>query len=297
MARKLATALAMRVSALATPAFAEKASAFFSDYFDFNEKGQAFLDKIEPKTGLVELPNGVNLNLGDKFYFVDSEDARAILTEAWGNPSETASHAAGMVFPHKTSPLSETWGIELRPDAIGYVNDSDAASINYDELLASMKEETAAENPDRIKAGYDSIELIGWAMPPKYDFVGKRLYWAKELQFGNSDKHTLNYDVRFLNREGVFVMSYIATMDQLPEVNDSLPDVLKMVSFDNGKRYSDYLPGADKVAAVGVGGLIAGKVLAKTGFLVVALIALKKFGVVLLFPLIWLWRKIRGRVA
>ena len=81
------------------------------------------------------------------------------------------------------------------------------------------------------------------------------------------------------------------------EVNDSLPDVLKMVSFDNGKRYSDYLPGADKVAAVGVGGLIAGKVLAKTGFLVVALIALKKFGVVLLFPLIWLWRKIRGRVA
>ena len=297
MVWKIAIALSVMMSASVTQVFGQQASEFFSDYSDFTKEGQLFLDGIEPKTGIVELPNGVNLDLGDKFYFVDSEDARAILTEAWGNPPDTASHAAGMVFPLNLSPLSDTWGIELRPDAIGYVDDSDAAAINYDELLASMKEDTAAANPERIKAGYDPIELIGWAAPPRYDSVGKRVYWAKELQFGSSEVRTLNYDIRFLNREGVFVMSYIASMDQLPAVSESLPDVLSMVSFDQGKRYTDYLPGTDKVAAVGIGGLIAGKVIAKTGFLAVALLAFKKFGMVLLLPLIWLWRRFRGNAA
>ncbi len=280
--------------ALAPSARAEKAAAYFSDYASYNEKAQALLDKIEPITGLVKLPNGVNLDLKDKFYFVNAEDARVVLTEAWGNPPDSVSDAAGMIFPGKASPLAETWGIELRPDLIGYVNDEDAASINYSELLASMKSDTQAGNEERTKAGYQPITLIGWAQPPKYDAENKRLYWAKELKFGSDAKNTLNYDVRFLNRDGVLVMSYIASMDQLPAVNSSLPDVLSSVSFEPGKRYSDFVPGADKVAAVGIGGLIAGKVVAKTGLFLVALALLKKFGIILLLPLAWVWRKIRG---
>ncbi|WP_428548305.1 DUF2167 domain-containing protein [Profundibacter sp.] len=51
---------------------------------------------------------------------------------------------------------------------------------------------------------------------------------------------------------------------------------------------SDFKPSIDKVAAVGIGGLIAGKVLAKTGLIAVALIFLKKFFFLLLIPLYWL---------
>jgi len=287
----MATALTF---ALISPALAEKASEFFSDYEDYNDKGKSFLDRIEPVTGVVKLPNGVNLDLKDKFYFVNSEGARAILTEAWNNPPDVAAQAAGMIFPGRGSPLSDTWGIELRPDAIGYVDDEDAASIDYDELLASMKSDTLAGNDERVKAGYEPITLVGWAQPPKYDAQNKRLYWAKELKFGNSRDNTLNYDIRFLNREGVLVMSYIASIDQLPEVDESLPDVLNAVSFEPGMRYSDYMPGTDKVAAVGIGGLIAGKVLAKTGLLVILLAFMKKFAFVLFVPFIWLWRKVRG---
>lgn len=42
------------------------------------------------------------------------------------------------------------------------------------------------------------------------------------------------------------------------------------------------------VAKIGIGGLIAGKVLAKTGLIAVALIRLKKFAMLLLFPLLGL---------
>jgi uncharacterized membrane-anchored protein len=293
MSRYFAAAVAALVCVLAWPAQAEKASEYFSDYGAYSEEGKAFLDKIEPVIGLVKLPNGVSLDLGDKFYFVNSDAARAILTEAWGNPPDAALVVAGMIFPGKFSPLTETWGIELRPDPIGYVNDEDAASIDYAELLDTMKSDTQAGNEARTKAGYDPITLVGWAQPPKYDAQNKRLYWAKELKFGTAEKNTLNYDIRFLNRQGVLVMSYIASMDQLSEVSNSLPDVLNAVSFEPGMRYSDFVPGADKVAAVGVGGLIAGKVLAKAGLLVVALAFLKKFAFLLIVPVLWIWQRIR----
>lgn len=282
------------MAALVSQVHAEKAATFFADYGNYNAKGKALLDKIEPTTGKVELANGVNLDLKDRFYFLNAEDAREILVEAWGNPPDSVTSTSGMIFPGKNSPLADTWGVEIRPDMIGYVEDTDAATINYDELLQSMKADTQAGNEERTKAGYDPITLIGWAAQPTYDAANKRLHWAKELQFGDKPQRTLNYDIRFLNRQGVLVMSYIATMEQLPQVNQSLPDVLNTVSFDEGTRYADFVPGTDQVAAVGIGGLIAGKVLAKTGFLVVALAMLKKFGFLLLLPLIWVWRKMRG---
>lgn len=290
-------AAAMMVACLNGAAWAEPSSKFFPDYGNFNEDGRAFLDKIEPRTGKIELPSGVVLDLKDKFYFVSKEDGIEILTEAWGNPAESSVGSVGMLFPSNKSPLSDSWGILLSNDLIGYVEDKDAATINYDELLQSMKSDTAAGNEARQEKGYDPITLIGWASPPKYDEANKRLHWAKELQFGTAEKHTLNYDVRFLGREGVFVMSYIATVDQLPSVNESLPGVLEAVSFAPGKRYADFVPGADTVAAVGIGGLIAGKVAAKAGLLAVAIIALKKFGFLLLVPLLWVWRMIRGKTA
>ena len=49
------------------------------------------------------------------------------------------------------------------------MSDEDADNIDYDELLAQMKESTAEGSKERVKQGYQSIELIGWASPPFYD--------------------------------------------------------------------------------------------------------------------------------
>lgn len=70
---------------------------------------------------------------------------------------------------------------------------------------------------------------------------------------------------------------------------------MSMVSFTDGNKYADYTAGVDKVAAVGIGGLIAGKVIAKTGFLVTFLLIFKKAWFLLLLPLVWLKNKIFGR--
>ncbi|MEJ2022478.1 MAG: DUF2167 domain-containing protein, partial [Maritimibacter sp.] len=166
---------------------------------------------------------------------------------------------------------------------------------DYNDLLKQMQADARESSKWREENGYDSIELLGWAEPPRYDQTERKLYWAKELQFGGDELHTLNYNIRALGREGVLILNVIASMEQLDEVRAATPDLLAMTSFTEGNRYIDFKPDLDKVAAVGIGGLIAGKVVAKTGFLIVLLAFLKKGFVLLLLPLIWLKNLFTGR--
>ena len=84
-------------------------------------------------------------------------------------------------------------------------------------------------------------------------------------------------------------------MEELPAVSAAAPDVMSMVSFTVGNKYADYTLGVGSVAAVGIGGLIAGKVIPKIGFLVTFLLIFKEAWFLLLLPLVWLKNKIFGR--
>lgn len=247
----------------------------------------ALLDSMDYQTGSVTVGDDLaRFDLGDRYYFLNATDARHVLVDLWGNPPSQGT--LGMVFPIDKTPLHDTWGIEVSYENIGYVSDEDAADYDYDALLETMKSDTLAENKLRAEQGYAPIRLVGWADKPRYDADGRKLYWAKELSFGDMDTNTLNYNIRALGRQGVLVINFVAAMSQLEDVRAATPDVLQMVSFMPGNRYSDFDPSVDTVAAVGIGGLIAGKVLAKTGFIAVALVFLKKFWFVVLIPLFWL---------
>jgi len=118
------------------------------------------------------------------------------------------------------------------------------------------------------------------------------MYWAKELAFGTGERHTLNYNIRVLGRRGVLVLNAVAGIDQLSAIRSQTRDVLAAVDFNEGHRYTDYLPSTDKAAAYGITGLIIGATAAKAGFfklLVVGLLAFKKalvVGVLALFSAI-----------
>jgi len=167
-------------------------------------------------------------------------------------------------------------------------SDEDASKTDYDEILQGMQADTEESNKWRAENGYESVDLIGWAETPYYDQEKRVLYWAKELRFGENPEHQLNFNIRVLGRKGVLVQNFVARMDQIERVKADLPAVIEMTSFNEGNQYADFDPSIDKVAAVGIGGLVAGKVLAKTGFLAIALVFLKKGGFLLLLPLFWL---------
>lgn len=240
------------------------------------------LSNLKPQTGEITLPNGVaTLNVPESFYYLSPEDSKTVLEDIWGNPPSELTQ--GMLFPQGVTPFDETsWGVTIEYVEEGYVDDSDAADIDYNDLLKSMQKDTAESNEWRESEGYPTIALVGWAKPPYYDSNTQKLYWAKELQFNDNPEHTLNYNIRLLGRKGYLLMNFIASMEQLPEIENNLDTILAMSTFNEGNRYADFNPDIDEVAAYGLGALVAGKVIAKTGFLAAAILLLKKFGVFIL---------------
>jgi uncharacterized membrane-anchored protein len=256
---------------------------------------EEFEAKLGYQTGTVTIKGGLaTIRMPASFRFLSPEGSRRLLVDAWGNPPGAADDVLGMLIPTGASPLSdEGWGIVITYDEDGYVNDDDAAGINYDKLLKQMQDETAAANQVRADEGFKAVKLVGWAEPPSYDAASHKLYWAKDLVFGSNTDHTLNYNIRILGRRGVLVLNAVADMNQLPVIKGETKNVLSAVEFNDGHRYADFLPGKDKAAAYGLAGLIVGATAAKAGFFKVLLVGILGFKKVIFMGLVALAAALR----
>ncbi len=268
-------------------------ASYDADFQEYYQWEQTFIHSLTYQDGFITLPGGIaTINVPENFYYLSPEDADRVLVEGWGNiPGDNLT--LGMLFPADYNPTQkQAWGVEISYEEDGHVKDKDAKKIDYDDLLKEMKSDVASESQWRVEQGYGTLELVGWASAPYYDEIGKKLYWAKELRFDDSDETTLNYNIRVLGREGVLVLNFIADMSQINQVEDNLDTVLAMPSFTTGNTYADFDSSVDKIAAYGIGGLVAGKVLAKTGLIATAFILLKKFGVILIVGVAAFFRKL-----
>jgi len=245
----------------------------------------ALLASLKPQSGAVVLPGSLAaLNLGEAFRYLTPADSQRLIEEGWGNPPGSGEGTLGMITPAAVNPLAEEgWGVIITYSADGHVADDDASSIDYAELLKEMQESTVANNEERAKAGYETITLVGWAEQPRYEAASKKIYWAKDLVFGDNPDHTLNYYIRVLGREGVLELNAVAGMSQLAQVRESMKQVVGFADFTEGNRYADFNPSTDKAAAYGLAALVAGGVAAKTGLfakLLALLVAMKKFVII-----------------
>ena len=216
--------------------------------------------------GKISLENGLaEIDIPENYKFLNAEQSKYVLTDLWGNPP---SEVLGLLFPKNINPIDDnfTYAVEVTYSSDGYIDDEDAKDLDYDNLLEEMQDDTSAANPERKELGYPEMELIGWASKPFYDADEKKLHWAKELSFEDEEINTLNYNIRVLGRKGYLNLNAIGTIDILPEFKKDVDEILNSVHFTNGNKYADFNPEIDEVAAYGIGGLIAGKLLAKAGF-------------------------------
>ena len=252
------------------------------------------MDSIEKsftwQTGKIDLPDNLaSIELPPNLRYLNAEQSKMVLTDFWGNPPGVNS--MGMLFPTNMSPLSDSvWAFNINFDEMGFVEDKDADVIKYDELLTELQKEAKEGGKERVSQGYEAIEIVGWASPPYYDKSKKVLHWAKEIKFGNGETgNTLNYDMRFLGRKGVLSLNAISGVEQLNLIKENIPTITNAVAFKEGNRYADFDSGIDKVAAWTLGGLVAGKVLAKAGFFVIILKFIKPIliGIAAFGSMIW----------
>lgn len=246
--------------------------------------------------GTIQLKNGIGqIEVPKGFKYLNPSQAEHVLVDLWGNP-KTSDMTLGMILPETQGVLSDSgYVFNIQYDEIGFVKDDDADEINYTSLLKDMQEETEEENKERATAGYEPITIVGWAASPFYDKEKKILHWAKEIKFGNQEENTLNYNIRILGRKGVLVLNAISTMPNLAQVKHDLPNVLDIVQFNTGFKYKDFDASADKIAGWTIGGLVAGKVLAKAGFFALLLKFWKIIAVAVVASFRLFWSKIRGK--
>ncbi|MEL6134373.1 MAG: DUF2167 domain-containing protein, partial [Bacteroidota bacterium] len=244
------------------------------------------LPKMHYRTDTVTIGDDLaTIVVPEGFKFLGREQSQYVLTDLWENPEDETT--LGMLFPEDMEPydMDMTYAIEISYSEEGYVDDKDAEDIDYEELLEDLQTDSKEDNKIRAELGYPTAELIGWATQPFYDQENKKLYWAKEIKFEGSEVNTLNYNIRILGRRGYLVLNAIGDIDVLPLVEQDASRVLDAVSFTEGNRYQDFDPDIDTYAAVGIGGLIAGKVLAKGGFFAVIAAFLAKAGKFILIAL------------
>ena len=261
------------------------------EVFELDAQTQAFLSQLNFEEGTVQLSTGeAEFTLPEGWAFLQSEGARRVVEEYWGNPEDTST--LGFIDPPSNAGrLQSSWGIIVSAEFEGYISDEDAGGLDFDEIMRDEKKTDGEANEWRVENGFEPIETVGWAEQPHYDATTNKLYWAKELRFGDAPENTLNYDVRILGRRGALVLTAVAGMSDFAEVQEGMKLALDNTSFLEGHRYSDFDSSLDKVAAYGIGGLVAGKLAAKVGLLAVigkfakvivlgivgALVAAKKF--------------------
>ena len=272
-------------------------SFFYFYSFAQDNFNQIKIDSIENsfnyEYGTIYLDNGVGkLNVPKGFKYLSPEQAERVLVDLWGNP-KSDNLTLGLILPEKTGVMTtDSYVFNIQYDEIGYVKDDDADDINYDDLLTQMKEESVEENKLRIKEGYEKVTISGWAEQPYYDKDRKILYWAKEFKFGENEVNTLNYNIRILGRKGVLVLNAIATTKELPLVQSEISKVLNIFQFNDGYKYEEFDSSVDEVAAWTIGGLVAGKVLAKVGLFAV----IAKFGKLIFFAVLGLFGTFRKKI-
>ncbi len=241
------------------------------------KKYKDILDSQKRQTGEVAVPGAkATLHLGEKYYFIGPGDSRRIIVDAWQNPPDAADGVIGMVFPVGAN-FTDSWGAVITYKAEGWVSDKDAADISANKLLEQMREGEATDNEARKKDGYPTMHVEGWAQMPTYNKAGHYAIWARDLSSSDAKEDSLNYDIRFLGRNGVLSVNMVDAMTNLKSVRAAADGLVATTAFDAGARYTDYVEGQDKKSEYTIAGLVAAGL---------GLAAAKKFGllaVILLF--------------
>ena len=261
------------------------------------DSAQYLIDSLEStlsyEHGDIKFQNGIGtLSVPTGFRYLNAKQAQFVLEDLWGNPQD--STIIGLIVPENKGVLAnDSWAFIITYEEMGYVEDDDAEDIAYDDMLEQLKTDSEEENKLRAEMGYEPIEIIGWASQPYYDQDKKVLHWAKELKFGTNEVNTLNYNVRVLGRKGVLVLNAVSGMQQLQEVQANIDPVLTSFAYADGYKYEDFNPELDEVAAWTIGGLVAGKVLAKAGIFALFLKYIKVIilGLAALGTGLWKWFK------
>ena len=260
-----ASAPAQQPAAAAPPAAGSQQAP---DQEELKRRLKERIDEVEKygwsRQGTGKLGNRAEIVIPKDWRFTDGNGTRKLMV-LYGNPA--TDRELGTLAQEG---IGDPPWIIFEFDESGYVKDDDKDELNADDLLASLQEGQKAGNEYRRKNGMDELEILGWAVPPRYNEKTHNLEWATKLHSIGSpaDEISINFNTRLLGREGVMEVTLVCEPDELNDMIAEQEKILTGFSYIEGQRYAEYRAG-DKIAEYGLTGLVAGGAafaLAKSGF-------------------------------
>lgn len=220
---------------------------------EIKKRIQDRIDTVE-KLGWTRQGKGL---LGDKaeiiipqgYRFTDGSRTRQMM-ELFGNPS--SEREVGMLTTEGLGP----W-IIFEFDDSGYVKDDEKDQINADEMLSKLRESQKSSNEYRREHGMHELEILGWAVPPRYNEKTHNLEWATHLRSIDTGTMSVNYNTRLLGRKGVMEVTLVCRPSEMDRMIAEQEKILNGFNYIQGERYAEFREG-DKVAQYGLTALIAG---------------------------------------
>lgn len=227
-----------------------------------SEKEKAFLSiKWQPGPVTGALGTMAEVSIPEGYFFVDGEGTRKFLEL---NENLTNGKELGTIASNDFK-----WFVVFEYSDIGHVKDDEKGDLDAEALLNALREGNEAGNRTKRARGWRTLTLTGWAQPPKYDPASNNLEWAPQFQDDLDKSMAVNHFIRLLGREGVMEVSLVTSPEDYAKNLADTRTLLAGYSFKAGHKYSEFRQG-DKIAAIGLAGLITGGAVAaaaKTGLL------------------------------
>ena len=174
---------------------------------------------------------------------------------------------------------------------VGYVKLDDWKDVNSDKFIKQMRSDAKEVNKIRRENNSETVEGIEWLQEPTLDREKNAVYYAQLVKFSDGDI-AVNATTLILGRYGYTNVTYTGDPEEFKINKDEiLNHIVANYSFVEKKKYTNFSTG-DKVAAAGIGGLLAASLgikAFKAGGIAALLILLKKGGFLLFLPLIFAW--------
>jgi len=229
-------------------------------------------------------------DIPENYVFANGDDAKKIMEEMGNFPTDKEQ---GIVFPNDET---QNWYVIFEYDEVGYVKDDEAESIDAEQLISDITNATAEANEERKSQGISELNVVGWDEKPHYDEISHNLVWSI---IGESDgERIVNYNIRLLGREGFTSVTLVSGEDELDSIKLELDKIINNFTYIDGKKYTDYIPGKDKISEFGLTALIAGGVgaaAAKTGLLATIILIIKKIWIIVIVVIGGFIKKLFGR--
>jgi len=216
-------------------------------------------------------------------YYLKSNDVNQYAWWLWGKPEPSDLIIFGTGY---------TAYVEYQDD--GYVKLDDWKDVDSEQWINQMRA-TAKENAEIFKKqNLDYAKSMKWIYKPTVDEENNSASYSYEVTWNKNEKSMESKSI-VLGKSGYLTFTYVVKIepdtDLLQHATIS-KEFANTTVFTEGSKYSDYKSG-DKIAAVGIGGLVAGtlgvKALAKVGILAKFLPFLAKFWWIILAPLVALF--------